>query len=281
MILFILYLALVVFPLMQHTMGMHPVLWYGAFFFTISRVYIYVTSDSTIILLCCGWICCIAVMVVFLMNSAVINREDNTFLIFGKITIPQIIVRKFFHIMAMAMFIPGTLLQPKFMYLSYGVAFAAFLWIESLRVELSESLARAFHASLKQFLDHRDSGALILTHMYLLIGCAIPTWLNDMLKPSPLLSLCGVLTLGLGDTMASAVGVRYGKTKWPGSKKSIQGTVAFIVAIIVMGMMICKREEWTALIIGATLSGLFEAFTSQIDNLVLPAYCYAIMKLFI
>jgi hypothetical protein len=34
-----------------------------------------------------------------------------------------------------------------------------------------------FHSYLSPFVDQRDSGPLILTHVYLLVGCALPVWL--------------------------------------------------------------------------------------------------------
>ena len=33
------------------------------------------------------------------------------------------------------------------------------------------------HSYLSSLTDHRDSGHLILTHVYLLAGCALPLWL--------------------------------------------------------------------------------------------------------
>lgn len=33
------------------------------------------------------------------------------------------------------------------------------------------------HSALVVFLDDKDSGALILTHVYLLLGLALPLWL--------------------------------------------------------------------------------------------------------
>lgn len=102
--------------------------------------------------------------------------------------------------------------QPRFMFLSYGVAFVGFLIVESIRFELSQSeksFARDLNIALRRFTDSRDSGPLILTHIYLLLGCAFPTWLNDpwigfyhqYLYYNALIPLCGVLMLGIGDTM--------------------------------------------------------------------------------
>nr|CAG8643819.1 4124_t:CDS:2 [Entrophospora candida] len=60
------------------------------------------------------------------------------------------------------------------------------------------------------------SGPLITSHLYLLIGCAGCIWLK------------GILTSGLGDSMASMIGRRYDCHKWPGTSKTVEGFVAFI-----------------------------------------------------
>ncbi|CAG8510776.1 9816_t:CDS:10, partial [Cetraspora pellucida] len=42
-------------------------------------------------------------------------------------------------------------------------------------------------------------------------------------------NMSGILTLGLGDAMASIVGKRYGRRRWPGTSKTVEGTIAFII----------------------------------------------------
>jgi len=46
-------------------------------------------------------------------------------------------------------------------------------------------------------------------------------------------SLCGVLMLGIGDTMASLVGVWLGRHRWFGSSRSLEGTAAAVLSILV------------------------------------------------
>lgn len=73
------------------------------------------------------------------------------------------------------------------------------------------------------FADEKDVGGLALTPMYLLIGCSLPFWIHpepcDMTDSAgfhllPLIS--GLLTVGVGDTLASICGVTFGKRKWFG-----------------------------------------------------------------
>jgi hypothetical protein len=88
---------------------------------------------------------------------------------------------------------------------------------------------------------------LVLTHIYLLLGCAAPAWLTQggPLRSGlrPLFPFAGVLAVGVGDTAAAVFGTYFGRTPWafgrtpwaapeeggpddsPGSGKTVEGTV--------------------------------------------------------
>lgn len=51
---------------------------------------------------------------------------------------------------------------------------------------------------MNEFLDTKDSGTAILSHFYLLTGCANSVWFE---APSRLLQFTGILTLGVGDAL--------------------------------------------------------------------------------
>jgi len=84
--------------------------------------------------------------------------------------------RKSFHALAVAMFIPGMAVDPAFTHLSFSVAFAAFTFAEYIRYFALWPLGASVHLFLNEFIDHKDSGTAILSHFYLLSGCAIPLW---------------------------------------------------------------------------------------------------------
>ncbi len=72
---------------------------------------------------------------------------------------------------------------------------------------------------MNEFLDQKDSGTAILSHFYLLSGCAITVWLEGLVwhvvtarplhllkfcsRPSRLLHFTGILVLGVGDALVS------------------------------------------------------------------------------
>lgn len=51
-------------------------------------------------------------------------------------------------------------------------------------------------------------------------------------------SLSGILSLGFGDAAASLVGKRFGRCHWPGTKKTVEGTLAFIIAVFMSSSLI-------------------------------------------
>ena len=106
---------------------------------------------------------------------------------------------------------------------------------------LFRSLGQPLRQLLSLFLDERDSGPLILTHVYLLVGMSLPIWLF----PGPcspkgilpgaggLVPYAGVLAVGVGDTVASMFGSTMGEIRWPGTKKTMEGTATSVFAQII------------------------------------------------
>ncbi|RKP27544.1 hypothetical protein SYNPS1DRAFT_12519 [Syncephalis pseudoplumigaleata] len=64
------------------------------------------------------------------------------------------------------------------MHLAFSVALCAFMLTEYIRCMRVPPLGAPLHGFLTRFLDHRDQGPIILAHIYLLLGCAIPIWLQ-------------------------------------------------------------------------------------------------------
>jgi dolichol kinase len=212
----------------------------------------------------CGIVC-----VVFILASVFWKGLEK---------MPQIIQRKFFHIMALLVFIVPVIVDVEWMRLAISGAIYVFLVFESLRIVRFPFIAKVIEQYISDFIDERDSGELILTHLFLLMGCGLPVMFCDMDGYNGFaVKVCGISVLAIGDAAASAIGIKYGKHKWPGSKKSIEGTLGaffgtWITIVVLTGIgtkSVCISSS-LILAIPSLVGALDEAFTSQIDNLTLP-----------
>ncbi|KAF8624531.1 hypothetical protein AX15_005841 [Amanita polypyramis BW_CC] len=188
--------------------------------------------------------------------------------------------RKFFHALAVVMFIPGVASDPAFVHLSFSVAFAVFVFAEYIRYFAIYPFGAAVHVFMNDFLDQKDSGTAILSHFYLLTGCAGSIWLES---PTQLLQYTGIFALGVGDALASIVGKRIGTHRWcPTTSKTVEGSVAFTVSVVgcawLMRVLGYAERFSTAKYVGVVwVSGLLEALSEQNDNLTLPLYMWSML----
>ncbi|KAG1882199.1 Fph type histidine kinase [Suillus subluteus] len=189
--------------------------------------------------------------------------------------------RKFFHALAVVMFLPGVAVDPAFTHLSFSAAFALFIFAEYVRYFAIYPFGAAVHLFMNEFLEQKDSGTAILSHFYLLIGCAGPLWLEE---PSQLLQYTGILALGIGDALASIVGKRVGRHRWSStSSKTLEGSAAFVLSLVGCAWLLrlCGlTEEFSTLrySIVVTLSCVLEALSDQNDNLTLPLYMWSLLE---
>ena len=75
-------------------------------------------------------------------------------------------------------------------------------------------------SDLKQRRIVEAAPQVVLTPLYLLLGCAVPHWIAQSLGHHGsnifLVGLSGVTALGVGDAAAAVIGSTWGKTFWPG-----------------------------------------------------------------
>lgn len=203
--------------------------------------------------------------------------------------VAHILVRKYYHLMATAMFVPALILQAGFLRLAFGVALAAFLVLELLRVGRVPPFGRPIDAFMQAFVDSRDSGALIASHFSLLLGCAVPVWLSRQgASDRPLAPFAGILSLGIGDTMASVVGYQFGRVRVSRhSRKTAEGTLAGILSMFLAACALAPHvaappqslAEWAAVFAATSAAGLLEAYTRQLDNAFVPLVYFALLSL--
>lgn len=130
--------------------------------------------------------------------------------------------RKFFHFAIVLVFIPGLLYQCTLLYVASGLLLAVFGILETIRIIELPPLHHVLNQTVSVFLDDKDAGVVAFTPMYLLAGCALPLWLHpcpcdftDSAGFELLPLLAGVLSVGIGDTVASVCGSKIGRFKWP------------------------------------------------------------------
>ncbi|ESO07423.1 hypothetical protein HELRODRAFT_76716 [Helobdella robusta] len=194
-------------------------------------------------------------------------------------------VRKLFHLLMVLIFLPGLYFNKQLLCLASVCALVLFLVVEAARILRVPPFYQPIGRLYRDFLDSRDSGLVVLTHIYLLIGCSGPLWtsigqpdLNDLFP------LAGIISVGVGDTMASFVGSKYGRLKWKYSDKSVEGTVAcacsqliFIFLLNKFGIISLVGVANGKIVAAVVLTSLLEAFTDQIDNLILPLFMYLLL----
>ena len=222
-----------------------------------------------------------------------------------------IIARKYFHLVAILLFTPITWLDPIMMSLSYAIAVSLLIVLEMVRgliVCTANSNVRTpsdWNDMYMTFLDEKDSsavnGGLAVTHIALIVGCALPLWVTQLLQQtnipnvearthdiSPrelflvLLPFLGILVLGVGDSAGAIGGTNFPsrRHRWPGdSSRTIEGSMCMFLSMMVIVVIFIANTHAVEhhishfLQVSATMGvliTLIEASTSQIDNLVLP-----------
>ncbi|KAL5391473.1 hypothetical protein DPSP01_001337 [Paraphaeosphaeria sporulosa] len=157
--------------------------------------------------------------------------------------------RKVFHGMMVAMLFPTIFIDPCFVALALALVLAIFLLLDLIRASQLPPLSGPIATFLTPYVDGRDlRGPVVVSHIFLLIGCAIPLWLSlagvDRKGEEPWVGwdvekrdvsmIAGVVCVGMGDAAASLIGRRYGRRKWPwAGGKSLEGSLAFAVAVTI------------------------------------------------
>ncbi|NXF77955.1 DOLK kinase, partial [Sclerurus mexicanus] len=197
------------------------------------------------------------------------------------------VTRKYFHFIVVATYVPGLIYDRQLLYVAAVLCLAVFVFLEYVRYFRIKPFGQTLRHLLSLFLDERDSGPLILTHIYLLLGMSLPVWLfprscapkGTLSGAGALVPYSGVLAVGVGDTIASVFGSTVGEIKWPGTKKTFEGTMTAIFAqiiavalILIFDSSVNLNSSYAWILASVSLVSLLEAYTTQIDNLLLPLY---------
>lgn len=111
-----------------------------------------------------------------------------------------------------------------------------------MRILQLPPLGEALRMGFTAFADEKDS-IISLTPLYLLCGLSFPIWMpTNNVELTALLS--GVLTVGVGDSAASAVGSKYGRHKWSAdSSKTYEGTAACVFSQLLLILLLTHFSE--------------------------------------
>ncbi|KAH7318403.1 hypothetical protein B0I35DRAFT_451284 [Stachybotrys elegans] len=218
--------------------------------------------------------------------------------------------RKVFHFMMVGMFLPGTFVDPAYAAFALAVVLGLFLLLDLLRASQQPPLSKPIASFLAPYVDGRDfRGPVVISHIFLLIGCAIPLWLALASLPRTgsgywagwevptreVSMVSGVICVGLGDAAASLIGRRFGHRKWLwGGGKSLEGSVAFAAAVFA-GLMAAsawvRLGRWPVVeqmshttsarnaAVCASIASLTEAvLTGGNDNVIVPVALWTCVK---
>ncbi|KAH7131927.1 hypothetical protein B0J11DRAFT_210653 [Dendryphion nanum] len=226
--------------------------------------------------------------------------------------------RKVFHGMMVAMLLPTIFIDPCFVSLALALVLAIFLLLDLIRASQLPPLSRPLAAFLTPYVDGRDlRGPVVVSHIFLLIGCAIPLWLSmagvtrtgfepwsswDVSKRDVSM-IAGVVCVGMGDAAASLIGRRYGRRKWPwAGGKSLEGSAAFAIAVTI-GLVAGKAWlraggweeadrsavslegliEWTSIVSKAGICAMGASLNEAVltggnDNVVVPVVLWLLVR---
>uniref|UniRef100_A0A158Q707 dolichol kinase n=1 Tax=Elaeophora elaphi TaxID=1147741 RepID=A0A158Q707_9BILA len=137
------------------------------------------------------------------------------------------------------------------------------------------------------FIDKQDSPELILTPIYLLAGIFLPLFLSPIYNYEyrHLYHFAGVVTVGVGDSLSAIVGSRYGRLNWRKSRKTVEGSIAFVIGQFIFSILIClyylnydlEIYQLVWIFFCSLICALVEAGLPAMDNIILPVIAYFIL----
>jgi hypothetical protein len=191
---------------------------------------------------------------------------------------------------------------------AYAFALALLLLLECTRHDVP--WLNDFYTMYLDTSKEESQDSTIVSHMALIVGCAMPLWLsqwaasaNELLRSgqndeaqgtaacalvrSVLLPLWGVWTLGIGDAMGAMIGKHFGRWHWGYNRRTVEGSLAMFASLCACcygttwlgpvaqhGATASAASSWLEMVRlwlpAAALVTVLEAFTLQIDNFVLP-----------
>eukprot|EP00056_Hartaetosiga_gracilis_P022466 m.30738 g.30738 ORF g.30738 m.30738 type:complete len:475 (+) comp9658_c0_seq1:55-1479(+) len=219
-------------------------------------------------------------------------------------TISSANLRKAFHGLVVFLFVPLLYVDVRFLYYSLAFVFVLFVLAEFYRLSNAKPLSKWIDGVTARYVDVQDSGPLILTPIYLLLGIAIPIWLSSggggegrsavstvhtttqvgaHAHTIQMSTFAGLMSIGIGDTFAALVGRRFGRVYILFGNKTLEGLLGSIASQLVFAYILMQlgvvEVEHGKLILCVVVNACVEATTSQIDNFLIPILSYQLLTL--
>lgn len=179
--------------------------------------------------------------------------------------------RKLWHFMIFTMIVVPFRYDSIIVKIALAGIIPLFLCVEYLRYLKLQPWGSSLDNALRQFADYRDrKGPLIVSYIYLILGVSVPLLLFD--------SPAGLVSLGIGDAFASIVGKKLGRWRWPGGKKTVEGTAAFVLCSVVVTYLLKQFLGYYStlsmggLFVSCLMSGVLEGNSVLNDNILVPSF---------
>ena len=201
------------------------------------------------------------------------------------------VTRKVYHVFLLLVFVPGLILDPLLLLFCSSILTCVFFITSLIIAYKIPPLGELLSEAVKPYTSSQDTGQFVLTPVYLLLGSSSPLWLHyyrfssglivNINQPHlPIAVYSGLLSVGVGDAVASVVGSKYGKRKVFGTNKTLEGVAASVVSQmgvlflfhLFLGYTFHLWHLFTVVVVS-----LAELVTTEIDNLVLPLLMYMLL----
>uniref|UniRef100_A0A6P6Y6K7 dolichol kinase n=1 Tax=Dermatophagoides pteronyssinus TaxID=6956 RepID=A0A6P6Y6K7_DERPT len=266
-IIYLISLPLSLYVWLYHFLHIEPLYWFVTFFSS-NQIRIYLLLFWFLVVL-------LTLTFVYIHTFLTVDRQTTT------------ATRKIFHLAISIVYITGIKYDLLLLNFASKLILFIFIFIEIIRLSRIPVIVSIINTVFERFRDEKDSGILTLTHIYLLIGCSLPLWLcNDSTNHRLLLS-SGILSIGIGDTIASIVGITFGsrRQRWPNSSKTYIGTFGFFLSHFLSFFLLDyyyynnlfntnQLQLVIKVLIISIITCLMETFTKHVDNLLLPLIEY-------
>ncbi len=145
----------------------------------------------------------LVIILSYLFHTSEVNKDETGWLQ---------LYRKSFHFIAIFMFLPAGLYNLPLLQLGLVVTACIFVILEAMRFSLKETPIGSF---LNDFVsrfttEEEEEAAVILPHLYLLTGCAIPILISS--SPNSIHAYAGIFALCVADAIVQYWFTTYGST---------------------------------------------------------------------